>query len=571
MSFSPMVLFVRGLTTALFSTALLVVPLLVCSPKASAQKIYRNPKFGFEFKIPRDFHEVPINLDEKWVVAKFLYKRPLEGKRVFRQMTPEVRVIIFPKFSAKEFSKKRISKVKKGKETVITALQNPYRNYKEYLRENYKKGGWFVKEEKELKIAGYPTVRKIIEVSRKMMGETKASDFIYSWEIQYPDATYVFHFEILADYVKKFRTSIKGSVRSFKSIPRTEDLKTPTSAGVTVRVKKIDPNSKATEASATPEGRRKARKDKLARIVKKAKSSLPPGWAFYQKKPFIYLYNQKVGLRFVKRVAKQSNMLWKWLHQNLDFIGEDFAVGGVIRICNSQAEANAYIDTSGKNAYSARTREVVIYKDRDWGFDEMSWYLNAGITQRFLADKNERLWYSLPPWLDDGFTYYIKNFKPKNGRLASKPSDYEMEIIRDYLRSDKFRPAKELIQAKYGKGYDSNKLEDRVEALAISNFLMTKGQKKKKYAKIIPTYLRILDQEIRDLEREFNKNFFGSSNPKKKKKGKKGDEEKENWLRSWKEKRNKIFKTCLKKTFKGWTDRDWGNLDKAWRKAWRPN
>ncbi|GEM_PF-3157135 len=569
MSLSFKALFSRGLTSRLLPSTLLAIPLLFCSSKAGAQKIYKNPKYGFEFKIPRDFHEVPINLDEKWVVAKFLYKRPLEGKRVFRQMTPEVRVIIFPKFSAKEFAKHRITKVKKGSETVITALQNPYRNYKEYLRENYKKGGWFVKEEKDVKIGGLPASQKTIEVSRKMMGETKASDYLYSWEIRYPDATYVFQFEILADYAKKFRSSIRSSVRTFKPIPRTEDLKTPTSTGSKITITKFDPKAKkATEASATPEGRRKARKEKLARIITKAKKSLPPGWAYYEKKPFMYLYNQKVGLRFVKRVAKQSNMLWKWLHQNLDFIGEDFAVGGVIRICNSSAEANAYIDTSGKNAYSARTREVVIYKDRDWGFDEMSWYLNAGITQRFLADKNERLWYSLPPWLDDGFTYYIKNFKPKNGRLVSKPSDYEMEIIRDYLRSNKFRPAKELIQAKYGKGYDTNKLEDRVEALAISNFLMTKGQKKKKFAKIISSYLRILDKEIRDLEREFNKKIFAST-PKKK--GGKDDGDKENWLRSWKEKRNKIFKTCLEKTFKGWTDRDWKMLDKAWRKAWRPN
>ncbi|HHI78608.1 MAG TPA: hypothetical protein ENK02_01365, partial [Planctomycetes bacterium] len=354
-------------------------------------------------------------MDEKWVVAKFLYKRALTGKRVFREMTPEIRVIIFPKFSAKEFAKKRIHKVKEGKETVITALQNPYRNYKEYLRENYKKGGWFVKDEKEIKIAGLPAVRKIIEVSRKMAGETKASDYLYAWEIHYPDATYVIQFEIIANYVKKFRAPIKGAARSFKPIPRTEDLKTPTATGATIRIKKIDPNSKGTEASTSPEGRRRIRKAKLAKIITKAKKSLPPGWAFYQKKPFVYLYNQKVGIRFVKRVAKQSNMLWKWLHQNLDFIGQDYAVGGVIRICNSAAEANAYIDTSGKNAYSARTREVVIYKDRDWGFDDISWYLNAGITQRFLADKNERLWYSLPPWLDDGFTYYIKNFKPKNG------------------------------------------------------------------------------------------------------------------------------------------------------------
>ncbi len=570
MSFSPMVPFARGLTTAAFSTALFMIPLVLCPSEARTQKTYKNAKYGFQFKIPKDFHQVPINLDEKWVVAKFLYKRPLEGKRVFRSMTPEVRVIIFPKFSAKEFSKRRINKVKKGRETVITALQNPYRNYKEYLRENYKKGGWFVKDEKEVKIAGLPTSKKVISVTQKMQGETSASNFLYSWEIHYPDATYVFQFEILADYAKKFRTSIKGSVRTFKPIPRSEDLETPTSAGSTIKIKRIDPKSKATEASATPEGRRKARKAKLDKIIVKAKTTLPPGWAYYEKKPFVYLYNKKVGLRFVKRVAKQSNMLWKWLHKNLDFIGEDFAVGGVIRICNSPAEANAYIDTSGKNAYSARTREVVIYKDRDWGFDEMSWYLNSGITQRFLSDKNERLWYSLPPWLDDGFTYYIKNFKAKNGKLVSKPSDYEMEIIRDYLRTDKFRPAKDLIQAKYGKGYDSNKLEDRVEALAISNFLMTKGQKKKKYAKIINSYLRILDQEIRDLQREFNKKFFASSTPKGKK-GQKDDGGKENWLRSWKEKRNKIFKTCLEKTFKGWTQRDWENLDKAWRKAWRPN
>ncbi len=531
-----------------------------------AQKVYKDPKYGFTFKIPRDFNRVPVNMDEKWVVAKFLYKRPLEGKIDFIQMTPEIRVIIFPKFDPKDFSKRRI-KTKKGRRTVIQLLENPYRNYKEFLRENYNKGGWHVAEEKETKIGKFPAVYKKILVNQKLRGSDNISNVIEAWEIDFQDATYVLQFEVLADYAHKFRTAIKKASKSFKMIPRTEALKTPTSTAGSVEVTY---GKKGKSATKTPEERRRERIEELERIKEKARTTLPEGWSFFKKGPFLILQNKKVDKRFANRVAKQANLVWKWLHENLDYIGEDFAVGAVIRICNSAAEANAYIDTSGKSAYSARSREIVIYKDRDFGFAENSWRMNVGLAQRFLADKNMRLWYSLPPWLDDGFVYFIGNLKMKGSRLLPKPDEWDMEILRDRLRKNEFKKAREIVTSKYGKSYNS--LNDRVQSLAINHFLMTKGKKHKKYRNIIPDYLGTLDRRIRQLEKEWRRALEEARREAEKSKKKDGDdedEEKRAWYTKWKEKRNKIYEECLKEVFGSWTEKDWENFDKDWKRAFK--
>ncbi len=558
---------------ALVRTSLALGLALLPAP-ASAQKIYKNERIGFLFRVPKDFHEVPINLDEKWVVAKFLYKRPLEGKKEWIQLTPQIQVIVFPKFDPKEFARRRV-KVKRGRKTVIELLENPYRNYKEYLRENYKKGGWHVDAEERVRVGGLPATYKKILVNQRIRGSEATAIVIEAWEIEYPDAVYVVQCEVLADYAHKFARPMRAAIKSFKPIPRTEALKNPVSTGGRIEIEEsatIEEWLEKTKAEPDPKKRRQMREALLERVKAKAKETLPPGWTTMEKGHFLILYNKKVDKRFANMVAKQANLLWDWLNENLGFIGEDYPVGGVIRICNSAAEAGAYIDTSGKSAYSARTREIVIYRDRDYGFAENSWRLNRAIAHRFIADKNDKLWWSLPPWLDDGFTYYIGNLRMKGNKLISKPDEWDMEVIRDRIRKGNFKPAQKIVTAKYGESYNST--EDRVQALAICHFLMTKGRRKKKYQSIIPDYLRILDRKIRALEREWRKRLEEEVKRRKKQKkkdgeGGTGDDALDAWLANWKKKRNAIYEDCLKAVFGSWTERDWRLFEKDWLKAFK--
>jgi hypothetical protein len=105
----------------------LLASLYLLSAPLSAQTptTYKNSEYGFQIQIPKDFNPVPLQPEENWIVAKYVYKRPLEGKIDYAAMAPEIRVIVFPddatKVSAKRFERKDES----GSVDRLTIVENP--------------------------------------------------------------------------------------------------------------------------------------------------------------------------------------------------------------------------------------------------------------------------------------------------------------------------------------------------------------------------------------------------------------------------------------------------------------
>lgn len=544
---------------------------LLAAPDLSAQKVYRDDAYGFEMRIPRDFREIPVSMDEKWIVAKFLYKRALEPKNGWAERTPELRVIVFPKVDMKQViaARKQREKIKtKGKDgkivevTLLQYLNNPFRGYHEYLRENYKKGGWFVKDEKQMKIGDLDAVMKTIEVEEKMRDGLKSTLFAY--EIDLGDAIYVIQLECLEDHQHKFISSIRGTSRTFKDLPRTKALRatiTSSDSPVSNLLEK-----EATKAKMTPEERKKEKEKVLERAIAKAKENLPSGWKFYKDGPFTVFYS--TSTRFAKKVSKQANVMWRFMHDNFGYVGEELSVGGILRICKDSAEGSAYAETSTRSGYELTQREIVLWDDKDWGFTDMgSGRLNQRILNQYLIDKNPRLWWSLPPWLDWGMGLYIDSLKLKGSKMVSKADEWDMEIIRDNLRSGKFKDAKKLFVAKY-ENFSATQ-EDRVQCFAMVSFMMGKGSRHKKFGTAIKSYISGLDRRLRELEKKRRAAWEEAvaEAKKKKKPGAGEEEEKAAWDKEWKKDREKIFDELLEEVFGNWSDKDWANFDRAWRKA----
>lgn len=557
----------RTLTPAAALSAILAMAALTPS-SIQAQKVYRDDAYGFQMRIPAGFRQIPISMDEKWIVAKFLYKRALEPKDGWAERTPEIRVIVFPKVDMKQViaARKRRSKVKaKGKNgTVIEItlqeyLNKPYRSYKEYLRENYKRGGWFVADEKDIKIGSLPAVAKKIEVEEKMGSGVKSTLFAY--EIDLGDAIYVVQLECLRDHDHKFVRTIRGSSKTFKDLPRTQALRPTISTGSS-SVKVTD----ASKAKKTPEERKKEKESTLKRAIAKAKENLPDGWKHFKDGPFTVFYSSK--LRFAKRVSKQANVMWRFMHANFGYVGEEHSVGGIIRICKNSAEGSAYSETSRRSGTELTAREVVLWDDKDWGFgDYGSGKLNQRILNQYLIDKNPRLWWSLPPWLEWGMGLYIDSLKLKGSKMISKADEWDMEVIRDNLRSGKFKDAKKLFVEKYDEF--SATTADRVQCFAMVSFLMGKGRKHSKYGKSIEKYLSSLDRRLRELEKKREAAWKDAleSARERAKKGEEEEEEKKAWSTEWRKERDKIYDELFKEVFGQWSDKDWKVFDKAWRKA----
>ena len=526
---------------------------------AAGQKTFKDPRYGFQLVVPKDFRQVPINMDEKWVVAKFLYKRSLEPKNsvFWVEKTPELRVIIFPKVDVKEViaARKKNKKVvvrEKGKDKVINLLahlQNPFRSYKEYLRENYKKGGWFVKDEKKTTIGGLPAVQKVITVEDKMGYGGKGT--LFAWEIDYGDAIYVVQFDVIADYDRKFKPAISKGVKAFKKTPRTEALRSKLTTSASEETKR-SVEAASSKKKLSPAERKKARQSDLARAIDKAKQTLPDGWKWYQHGPFTVFYSS--SLKFAKRVSKQANLMWKFMNNNFSYIGKDHSVGGILRICRNSAEASLYEETSSRSGrFTLTHREIVLCDDKDWGFnDSGSGALNQRILSQYLADKNSRLWGSLPPWLTWGMQLYIDSLKMKGNRLVSKPDEWDMDVIRKALREGKFKAAKELFVAKYDEFQATR--EDRVQCFAMVRSLMKSN--KKKYKVVIHDYLVTLDEKLRELYAQ-KLDLTGAAS-----------EEAAGRVRvriEWGARRQKVFDHCREAVFGSWNDHAWKAFDTQWR------
>lgn len=559
----------RRRSTSFIGLATLGLALL--THELSAQSVYRDPAYGFEIKIPRDFREIPISMDEKWIVAKFLYKRALEPKDGWAERTPELRVIVFPKIDMKQViaARKQREKVKtKGKDgtvveiTLLEYLNNPFRDYQEYLRENYKKGGWFVSDEKPVKLGDLDAIAKKIDVEDKMGSGVKSTLFAY--EIDIGDAIYVLQMECLADHDHKFLNSIKGAANTFKDLPRTEALRTTVTTGsASERVKELEAEA---NKKLSPEERKKEKEKTLARAIEKAKSDLPPGWKSYEEGAFTVLYS--TSSKFAKKVSKQAVVMWDWLHKNFGYVGEEYSVGGILRVCKDSAEGQAYMETSTRSGVELTAREIVLWDDKDWGFgDYGSGKLNQAILNQYLIDKNPRLWWSLPPWLEWGMGLYIDSLKLKGSKLESKADEWDMEVIRESLRTGSFKDAKKLFVTKYDNF--SATREDRVQCFAMVSFLMDKGKNHSVFGNSIEKYMTGLDRRIRELDAKRDAAMAAALEASKKKKAGEDDEEKKAWDTEWKKDRDKIFDELFAEVFGEWSDKDWDAFDKAWRKAYK--
>ncbi len=543
-----------------------VLTLALLTPLALSQRTFKSEKYGFEIQIPKDFHEVPIKIDEKYVVAKFLYKRGLTAKKSWSAVTPEMKVIIFPKVDLKRLAREKA----KQRKTGTYDFENPYRSYKEYLRENYKKGGWHIDSEKDIKIGSLSAVEKHITVTNTM-SDGEVGYTLWAWEIDMGDAFYVVQFETLADHQRKFKNKIGKAAKKFRKTKKyggqTGAVTTSSGTGLSSKKKSGKKSNEIEWSEMTPEERRDRRMKDLGRLIDESEKRLPPGWKRLNAKPFTIFYN--TSPKYAKMVAKQAKLMWKYMNTNYGFVGREYATPSLIRVCKNQDERNSYMDTSNrKESFNLRTGEIVTYEDRDWGWnDGGSFGFNAAICQAFLRHKNPMLWRGLPPWLDDGLILQLSYMRMKGSKMVSKPGEGSMEVIRDHLRKDDLNPAQDIVVAKYGEYNKTNRADDkdRVMTLAMVHYLVTKGSKKKKYKNILPDYIGALDKILRDTYKDMNKEIEKAI----KEASSKDEGEEIDLLGGWREKRDKIYDKCFEKVFSSWTEKDWRRFDSDWKKAFK--
>jgi hypothetical protein len=550
--------------------------LLFAGASALAQGVVENKRYGFKLRPPAGWKEVPLKVDERWIVAKFLSDKEYydaeadKGAKGWNTTIggfmhrPSMSVIVFPEDQTKPRKPKKIDTGSTGEEkkvSVVLKFEHPYKDYVDYLDRNYRGGGFYVADEKQGEVDGTPVTMREINVEKL----TRQKKKLIAWQYELEGLDVVVEFEILLGHADKLKQMLTQCLRSFRPIERV---------GVTDAEREMEERGREmreTEFSrlliTEVEGenlsaaeRKKRRLDLQEHLHKTALARLPAGWTSKRTPHFLVLSH--VDDRFRDKVVAQAETVRKWLDRNFDDIGDDYVPHGIIRICASRDEERAYHRASGdaQGAFSFESGEVTISKDYTFKKWEFEW-LNRGLALQWFFGKNSRLAWSLPPWLQIGLSEYLGSASEKGGKLNFPADEWEKRGLREAERSNELLSLKDLMDATDAAAWS---YRQHYQAASVVRYLLGQGGKTGKSKDFIKRYLKTWDAVVREMAKE--------EAAKSKEKGRpKTEEEEEEELKrqrgAWGQNTKAIQDKVHPRVFAGWTDADWAALERAWRAA----
>ncbi len=527
---------------------------------AIGQSAVENKRYGFKVKAPSSWTEVPLKVDERWIVAKYLSDRELYDRESNWTHRPEMTVIVFPADQTRPQKPKKIETAATGEEkktVVVINFQHPYKNYLDYLDRNYSGGGFYVSAEKEDEIGGISVTMREISVEKSTFQQKK----MIAWVFHLEDLDVAVQFEVLMSQFDKLKPGLVSCLRSFREVPR-EGLSAEEAAleakGKEMRESDVERTvrSIADEDNLSPDELKKRRIEIQEYQHKKAIARLPSGWTSKRTPHFLVLSH--VDDRFRDKVIGHAEAVRSWLDKTFADLGEDYVPHGIIRICASSDEERAYHSGSG-DAFSYLTGEVTISKDYTFRDFEFEW-LGRGLADQWLSGKNNRLAWSMPAWLENGISQYVGSAAEKGGRLVFPADAWEKRGLKIAERSNELASVKDMFWSTDRSGWSMARY---YQSASIVRFLLGPDARRSSRTKgLLTHYLKTFDAVVRERAKEEAKES------KKLEESKTEAEEEERFKQRksrWEADSKAILEEVHRRVFSGWTDSDWDSLDKAWR------
>ncbi len=522
-----------------------------------AQAPHVDKKVGFQMRPPQGWGQIPVKVEEKWIVAKWQSDKKYEGKEAgIPPHVPLMRVIVFEKAKKEVTSEGGGIEVKEGA-SVSIGLEAPYLDYKDYLKRNFSDGGFFISAEEQGTSGGAPVT--MIEVKVEKLTYT-GKKRILAWVFKADFGEIAVEVDSLEDKYDKLKPIYLGALKTFKLIPRDPTLQSGDEIDTGAKVKITDGKEE------TPEEQKKRRMESQEKVFKKAIADLPKDWTHKRTAHYLILIHSKP--QFADKVAAHAEAVRDWLDKNFGDVGKGYVQHGIIRICKDTDEENAFRKSSG-DSYSSENREAVLSADSSSGKAYEFEYLGKALLQQYFHDKNEMLYRSMPPWLEIGLSEYLGTAQLKGRSLVFEPDQNEMVRMRDGRRGDKFLPVKELFSVT-GKDLwtGENGMYIYAQCTSMVRFILGPGARQKKTAGLVRNYiadlLAVVEAEEAK-EKEERKKKEGAGGPKT-------EEEEEAEFRkrraeSWDKKEKDLLGNVFQKSFGEWSDGDWNALQSAWEKT----
>jgi len=545
---------------SLFALLALCAPVLVPSHTSAAPAAFPvgdgehvDTRLGIKFFVPKSWAQIPLTAEERWMVAKYLsdksYFHTEKGGGWTSEHKPDLQVIAFVSEAMKTKIKAEKKETESGVELRIF-IDNPYKDYEDYLKRRYSGGGWFVSDKKESKVGDVAVTQYEIKVEKLSQDGPKR---IFTWIYHVPDVDVAVQYEVLESAIDKLKNEISRTHKSFKSIPRKGGPLHEVSTGEDWMFVDQD--------KLTPEERKARRQGLETRAHEKVAKTAPEGWKVQKMGRFLVMNH--ADEKFARTVVAQCEAVWNWLDKTFPFVGTgEYVRSPVIRICANQDEYNSFY--KGADWFSVNELEITTYQDFGGKTSYNMQGVNREVKDIWFLDRDRDLALAMPGWLSIGIDHFVGHIQVAKNGQAEFGTDYSVKDgVRERMREGKLAPPRELMVKADRDFTDWGQREE--SAFLLGYFVTGPASKDRRTKTVLSEYMRNLKDVALELKKE--KNGGGDDAPARPK----TEEEEDAWFKeqkqSFKAGEQRLLQETFQRTFLGWADDDWKKFQEAYEKT----
>src|SRR5688572_22839696 len=325
MSRSPLVLWV---------TPLLFSALAMAQPRFTAG-VHEDPRLGYKIKVPEKWTMVPVDIDEKWIVAKYLCNREYAGKVSYMAWTPQMRIVHFSPEKAKV-----TEKTETRGDTTYMSKQAAFRNYKDWFKEIIKSTnlGHYIESETTDTLGDVPVTR--FEIMTTSSNEKALKFVCWVYERKSDGSTFAVEFSQINDYYKNLADDFERSFKSF----RFTDVEAGNGAAAADSELENPMWTRDREKwrELPKQERWKIRPAMEIKRRERVLADVPQGWFVQESKSKRFTAISHTDKKHTTLVLDTAEAVWNWVDKRFNSLSDEYVMAGVIRICEDWNEANTY-------------------------------------------------------------------------------------------------------------------------------------------------------------------------------------------------------------------------------------
>lgn len=539
----------------------------VAAPQKTSSR-HHDKRFGFKFKAPKGWSSIAMKTDEAWLTAKYVsdksYFHTDKDTLWTAEHTPELLLIAFIKENMVKKKEADVDETDEdGVTTKVIEINNPYKNYEDFLDRTYSGGGFYVDSKEKKKVGKLEVTIYTVKVEKlSRNGPKRIVTYIYHTD----DIDYAMQVEVLEAEYKKLKKTLDRSFKSFEEAARTEG-RLPTSGktddGFFITIREM--------SEGTPKEQRSKRVESQKLLQERAVRQLPKDWNSFTKKELLVLNH--ADDKFAKRVGDHATAMLAWMDKTFPYVGKgSYVRGPIIRICKDQEEESAFGRgvRSGASWWSNGGAEILTHQD-DGGFmvgSEMD-YVNRRLFSHWFTDRDRDLNSALPDWLRGGLNDYIAGGRAKGKKISFKVDDWDRDEARLAHAQGKSVPPRDLItmtrtqfmatSETTGTSYWNRSSQS---AMFVRYLLSPEARKCSQAKALIEDYITALDSIIDDQNKRDNdalKETLGEAETEEEE-----NERAKKRADRWRESEQELMDAIYERVFGDWKQKDWKALEKAY-------